>query len=159
MERHTLGSGAMSLVSLADVEAAAARIRGRVRRTPLLATDLGPGGSPLWLKAESLQVSGSFKIRGALNAISLLSDDQLSRGVVTHSSGNHAQAVARAARSLGVGSTVVMPRNAPEVKRAATEALGARVVLVDAAERETAAAAIEAETGAALIPPYDHRDV
>jgi threonine dehydratase len=145
-----------ALVTIDDVAAAARRIDGRVRRTPLIASELGPGRSTVYLKAESLQVGGSFKIRGALNAVSLLSDEERSRGLVTHSSGNHAQAVARAARSFGISCTIVMPRNAPAVKRAATEALGATVVLVEPHERETAAAAIQTETGAALIPPYDH---
>jgi threonine dehydratase len=146
----------MPLVTIADVEAAAARIASEVRWTPLVECDLGVGGSSLFLKAESLQRSGSFKIRGALNAVSLLPLDQRSRGVVTHSSGNHAQALALAAKAVGVPCTVVMPRNAPDVKREATHALGAHVVLVEPYERESAAAAIQAETGAALVPPYDH---
>jgi len=145
----------MALVTVADIEAAAGEIEGRVRRTPLIASELGIADEPLFLKAESLQLGGSFKIRGALNAVSRLSPEARSRGVVTHSSGNHAQAVARAAKSFGVPCIVVMPRNAPDVKRAATEALGATVVLVEAREREAVAAAIQAETGAAPVPPYD----
>jgi threonine dehydratase len=147
------------LIGVADVEAAAERIRGRVRRTPLIQSDLGADGATAWLKAESLQLGGSFKLRGASNALSLLPADQRARGVVTHSSGNHAQAVARAARAFAVPCTVVMPRNAPAVKRAATEALGAHVVLVEPHERATAAEQILAETGGAFVPPYDHPDV
>jgi threonine dehydratase len=145
----------MALVTVADIDAAAKQLDGRVRRTPLIASELGIGGQSLFLKAESLQLGGSFKIRGALHAVSRLSPEERSRGVVTHSSGNHAQAVARAARLFGVRCTVVMPRNAPDVKRTATEALGADVVLVEPHEREATAEAIQAETGAVLVPPYD----
>jgi threonine dehydratase len=145
----------MALVTVADIDTAAERLEGRVRRTPLIASELGIDGEALYLKAESLQLGGSFKIRGALTAVSRLSPQERSKGVVTHSSGNHAQAVARAAKSFGVRCTVVMPRNAPDVKRNATEALGADVVLVDPHEREARAAAIQAETGATLVSPYD----
>jgi threonine dehydratase len=143
------------LVTLADVEAAAQQVAAAVIRTPLIPTELGVGDGLLALKAESLQLGGSFKIRGAVNALSLLTEEQRARGVVTHSSGNHAQALARAARSFGVQCTVVMPRDTPAVKRRATEAQGARVILVDASERESAAAAVEAESGAVFVPPYD----
>ncbi|HSS67588.1 MAG TPA: threonine/serine dehydratase [Nocardioidaceae bacterium] len=143
------------LVTIADIDAAATRIEGRIRRTPLLASELATGAEPLFVKAESLQLGGSFKIRGALNAVSQLSREERSRGIVTHSSGNHAQAVARAARSFGLACTVVMPRTAPDVKRAATGAQGATVLLVEPQDRETTAARISAETGAVLVPPYD----
>jgi threonine dehydratase len=145
-----------ALVTTADVDAAAARIAGRVRRTPLIETELGVDGTRLWLKAESLQRGGSFKIRGAMNAVSMLDAAERARGVVTHSSGNHALALALAAQEFGVGCTVVMPRGTPEVKRAAVAARGAQIAMVEPHERESAAAAIQAETGAAFVPPYDH---
>jgi threonine dehydratase len=145
----------VSLVSIVDVEAAAARIAGQVRHTPLVESELGVGDDRLLLKAECFQRGGSFKIRGALNAVSQLSADQRSTGVVTHSSGNHGQALARAAEAYGAPCTVVMPKNVPEVKRAAVAARGARVVLVEPHERESTAAAIQRRTGATLVPPYD----
>jgi threonine dehydratase len=147
------------LVSVSEVEQAAARVAPFVRRTPLLATDFGDRGRTLHLKAECLQVGGSFKIRGATNAVLQLNDDERGRGVVTHSSGNHAQALARAARAAGVRATIVMPHQSPAVKQAATRAQGAEVVLVDIADRETAVARLQAETGAVLVPPFDDRRV
>ncbi len=146
---------APSLVTLADIELAAARIAPAVRRTPLLSTGWGRDEHPLHLKAESLQVGGAFKARGATNAIASLTDDERARGVITHSSGNHAQAVARAARDAGVAATIVMPRQSPEVKRAATLALGARVVLVDIAERAAEVDRIRARTGEVFVSAYD----
>jgi threonine dehydratase len=144
------------LVSIEEIQAAADRLRPDIRRTPLLATELGSDLAPLWLKAESLQLGGSFKVRGALNALRLLDADELRRGVITHSSGNHAQAVARAARLVGTRATVVMPADAAAIKRRATEAQGATVIVVDASERAAAADRIRADTGAAFVPPYDH---
>ncbi|MBA3233651.1 MAG: threonine/serine dehydratase [Propionibacteriales bacterium] len=143
------------LVTLVDIEAAAGRIAGAVRRTPLLSTQLGSIASPLWVKAEALQIGGSFKLRGATNAIAQLDSDQRALGVITHSSGNHAQAVARAARDVGIKATIVMPHQAPLVKREATKALGADIVLVDPADRVSTTAQIQAESGAVLISPYD----
>jgi threonine dehydratase len=143
------------LVSAADVEAAARRIEGSVVRTPLLRTEVGRADAPLSLKAESLQIGGAFKLRGAMNAVAVLTSDERSRGVVTHSSGNHAQALARAARAAGVHATIVMPRQAPEVKRLATLAQGATVVLVDMSEREAATEEIRQRSGAVFVPPYD----
>ena len=143
------------LVTRADIAAAATRIRGRVLRTPLLATALGRPDAPLSVKAECLQIGGSFKLRGALNAVSQLSEEEQRRGVVTHSSGNHAQALARAAAAAGIQATIVMPRQSPEIKRLATLAQGATVVLVDISEREAAVEEIRARTGAVVIPPYD----
>lgn len=144
-----------TLVGLADVQAAAGRIGTTCVRTPLLAA--GPDDDVLGLrvKPESLQPTGAFKLRGATNAIALLDDDARRAGVVTHSSGNHGQAVAYAARAAGVACTVVIPDNAAPLKIAATKRWGARVLTVPVAERETAAQAIVDETGAALIPPYD----
>ena len=143
------------LVSLDDVVAAAERIAGTVRRTPLVASALGSAGSPLLLKCENLQLGGSFKLRGATSAIALLTPQERSRGVITHSSGNHAQAVARAARDAGIRATVVMPHTAPEVKRRATADLGAEIVSVDAAERAATVDRLAAESGAVFVPPYD----
>lgn len=135
--------------------AVAQRIEGAIRHTPMLSTTLGSDDAPLWVKAECLQIGGAFKLRGALNAISLLDANERARGVVTHSSGNHAQALARAARLAGVEATVVMPRQTPAVKQRATVAQGARVVLVDIADRVTETERIQADTGAVFIPPYD----
>jgi threonine dehydratase len=109
----------------------------------------------LSVKAECLQIGGSFKLRGALNAVARLTAEERGRGVVTHSSGNHAQALARAAAAAGVQATIVMPRQSPEVKRLATLAQGATVVLVDISERASAVEEIRARTGAVFIPPYD----
>jgi threonine dehydratase len=144
-----------TLVGLADVQAAAGRIGTTCVRTPLLAA--GPDDDVLHLrvKPESLQATGAFKLRGATNAIALLDEDARRAGVVTHSSGNHGQAVAYAARAAGVACTVVIPDNAAPLKIAATKRWGARVLTVPVAERETAAQAIVEESGAALIPPYD----
>jgi threonine dehydratase len=144
-----------TLVGLADIRAAAGRIGTTCVRTPLLAA--GPDDNVLGLrvKPESLQATGAFKLRGATNAIALLDEDARRAGVVTHSSGNHGQAVAYAARAAGVTCTVVIPDNAAPMKIAATKRWGARVLTVPVAERETAAEAIVEETGAALIPPYD----
>jgi threonine dehydratase len=146
----------MDLVTLHDVEAAAAEIAGRVIRTPLLPANWDP---ELWLKPESLQPVGSFKLRGATNAVARLADAQRVRGVVTHSSGNHGQALAYAARAAGVPCTVVIPEGAPLVKIEQVRALGAEVVLVAPADRLVTAERIVAEQGRTLIPPYDDRRV
>jgi threonine dehydratase len=145
------------LVDLDDLRAAAARLRGIAIRTPLIPFGRTPGGRQILLKAESLQPIGAFKIRGAYNAISLLSAEERSRGVVTHSSGNHAQGVARAARLLGVHATIVMPSDAPAVKRRRVEADGAEIVTVGPAsgDREAKANELVAERGLVLVPPYD----
>ncbi len=145
----------IGLLDSGEVDRAAARIDGFVRRTPLVATELGSLDRPLFLKAECLQIGGSFKIRGATNALRQLSDEERSRGVITHSSGNHAQALARAARSLGVKATIVMPHQSPAIKQAATRAQGAEIVLVDIADRVSGVDRIRSRTGATLIPPYD----
>ncbi len=143
-----------SAITAAAVRAAADRLRGRVLHTPTL-----PGsaddGSPLALKAESLQHTGSFKFRGATNRILALPPD--CPGVVAHSSGNHAQAVARAARLAGVPCTVVMPDDAPPLKRRRTEDDGADVVEVgpDSAERAERASFLAAERGLVLVEPFD----
>jgi len=147
------------LVCLDDIRAAATRIAGRVVRTPLIpfAGPAAPGRAehPLWLKPESLQPTGAFKLRGAFNAILQRLDDAREHGVVTHSSGNHARAVAWVARELGLEATIVMPDAAPAVKVDAVRALGASVVIVDSAERDTRAFELAAERGYVMIPPYD----
>lgn len=143
------------LVGLADVRAAAERLRGVALRTPLVA--FGPAERRHLLKAESLQPIGAFKIRGAYNAIAQLSPEERARGVVAHSSGNHAQGVARAARLLGVRAVVVMPVDAPAIKRARVAADGAEIVTVgpESGEREATAARLAEERGLVPVPPYD----
>ena len=145
------------LVSLDDIRAAAERLRGVAIRTPLVAFGRLAGGGRVLLKAESLQPVGAFKIRGAYNTISQLSEAERSRGVVTHSSGNHAQGVARAARLLGVRAVIVMPSDAPAIKRRRVEADGAEIVTVGTAsgDREAMADRLVDERGLVLVPPYD----
>ncbi|KHL19249.1 threonine dehydratase [Mumia flava] len=148
-----------ALLSLADVRDAAARISGICLCTPVVPVVMPDGTVPLRVKAECLQPTGAFKLRGATNAIALLEPERRVRGVVTHSSGNHAQAVAYAAARAGIAATIVIPDNAPAVKVEATARWGAQIVRVPPAERETAAEAIAEETGATVVPPYDHPDV
>ncbi len=145
-------------VTLEDVRAAAVRISRAARRTPLLPL---PVTGKVFVKAESLQTTGSFKLRGAYNALAQLSPGQLSRGVVTHSSGNHGQGLACAASMLGCPATIVIPEGAPQVKVDRTLSWGARVVRCgpSAAEREQAAAEQAERYGLTLIPPFDHPDV
>jgi threonine dehydratase len=148
---------------LSAVQAAAQRIGGLAHRTPVVtcATLDRMSGRSLFFKCEHLQRSGSFKFRGACNAVFRLSNQVAARGVVTHSSGNHAQALALAAKLRGIAAHVVMPRNASPVKRRAVEGYGGRVSECDAnlPAREATAAAVLAETGGTLIPPYDHPDI
>ena len=141
------------------VEAAAARIRGEVTRTPLLPLELH--GVRLWAKAECLQQGGSFKLRGATNRLMLLGAEERKRGVVAFSSGNHAQGVAIAAKKMGIAATIVMPADAPAVKREATLAAGARIVDYDRAteSREEIGARLAAESGATLVPSFDDVDI
>ncbi len=141
------------------VLAAAARIAGEVVRTPLL--PLERDGIRLWVKAECLQQGGSFKLRGATNRLLQLGDEERKRGVVAFSSGNHAQGVAIAARRLGIAATIVMPSDAPSVKREGTEAAGARIVFFDRAteSREAIGARLARESGATLVPSFDDVDV
>ena len=144
-----------ALVTLADVRTAAERLRGVVTRTPLVL--FGPPEARQFLKAESLQPIGAFKLRGAYAAMTTLSPEALARGVITYSSGNHAQGVARAARLLGAPAVVVMPSDAPEIKRQRVAADGAQIVVVGTAsdERQQVAEAIAADRGLAIIPPFD----
>ncbi|HEY8145043.1 MAG TPA: pyridoxal-phosphate dependent enzyme, partial [Kofleriaceae bacterium] len=143
-----------------DVLAAAARLAGQVVRTPVVRCPALDelAGAELWLKAESLQLVGAFKARGALNSLALLDPAVRARGVITYSSGNHAQAVAMAARRHGVPADIFMPVDAPQIKVAAVERMGARVTLVGTTspERHEAALARQKETGAAIIEPFDH---
>ena len=150
-------------VDLSDIQAAAERIARYAHRTPVAtcATLDRLAGRSLFFKCENLQKGGAFKFRGACNAVMRLSEEVASRGVVTHSSGNHAQALALAAKLRGIPAHIVMPRNASPVKRRAVEEYGGCVVLCEPTliARETTAAEVQAETGATLIPPYDHADV
>ena len=148
----------MSLLPrLDEIKAAAKRIAPYVIRTPLLQMQ----GSGLWLKPESLQPSGAFKLRGAFNAILALAQAERQRGIVAHSSGNHAMAVAYAARTLGVEATIVMPDNAPVSKRDGVLRYGGRVVEVgpDSDERIARAVELSARHGVAMIEPYDAREI
>ena len=148
---------------LAAVRRAADRIRGFVHRTPVLTSETLDrlAGRKLFLKCENLQKTGSFKYRGATNAVRALPANVVGHGVVTHSSGNHAQALALAAQVLGVPAHVVMPRTAPAVKKAAVLGYGGLVVECEPtlAARETAATELVRQTGGSLIPPFDHPDV
>jgi threonine dehydratase len=147
------------LPTASDIEAAAKRLAGVAVRTPLInAPVLDEAiGARVFLKAETLQRTGSFKFRGAYNKISSIPNDRRAAGVVAYSSGNHAQGVAAAARLLGMRATIVMPADAPKPKRERTLALGAEVVLYDRNTEDRAAIAkkIVAERGATLVPPYD----
>jgi threonine dehydratase len=145
------------MIGLHDIEEAQGRLRGVALRTPLVPCPGGARDRALYFKPESLQPTGAFKLRGAYNKISTLSPGERGRGVVAHSSGNHAQAVAYAARALDTKAVIVMPRGAPKVKLDATSALGAEVVLVgpDSAERSRRAEELAAEHGYVPVPPYD----
>jgi threonine dehydratase len=155
-----------NLVSIDAIRAAAARIAPIAIKTPLVRAAF-PGlsghgmGKEIWLKAESLQPIGAFKIRGAANKILQLTPDQVARGVITYSSGNHAQGVAYAAREVGAKAVIVMPSNAPAIKRAATLALGAEIVDVGVASSERLAVAEELvrRHGYVVIPPYDDEQI
>jgi threonine dehydratase len=145
---------------LSDVRAAASRIAGQAHRTPVMTSSTLDelAGRRLFFKCEQFQKVGAFKFRGALNAVLCLDEIQARHGVVTHSSGNHAQALALAARLRGIPAFIVMPRTAPAAKQRATAGYGGQVVLCEptVADREATAARVQAETGATPIPPYDH---
>lgn len=148
-----------SIPTLADVRAAAQRIAPLAHRTPVMTSESLDrlAGANLYFKCENLQKGGAFKFRGACNAVDSLSDADARRGVVTHSSGNHAAALALAARYRGITAHIVMPENAPTAKRAAVESYGARIVLCEPTltARETTTARVMEETGAILVHPYD----
>ena len=143
-------------MTIDEVCAAAARIAGVAVRTPLLPAVWADPDRPLWLKPESLQPTGAFKIRGALNAIGQLTDEQRAHGVVAQSSGNHAQAVAYAAKLAGVAATIVMPDTTPRIKIERTRMHGAEVIIVPPAERDTLPTELVAAHGYTHIPPYDN---
>jgi threonine dehydratase len=150
-------------VAFADIERAASRINGHAVRTPLLrsiALDERVGGQ-VFLKPECLQRTGSFKFRGAMNAVSALDDEVRRRGVVCFSSGNHGQAVASVAAHFGIPCVVVMPADAPQMKINATRSWGAEIVLYDreSEDREAIGREISASRGLSLIPPFEHPDV
>ncbi len=150
-------------VDLEAIQAADRRLAGIVHRTPVLtcATLDRLAGRRLFFKCENFQKAGAFKFRGATNAVLKLDAGTASRGVVTHSSGNHAQALALAARMQGIPAHIVMPSTASPVKRRAVEGYGGQVIACEPtlAARETTAAAVLARTGGTLIPPYDHPHV
>jgi len=145
------------MVTLEEIRAARERIRRLAAITPLM--DVSRlAGRPLWLKCESLQPGGAFKIRGAFNMLSQLTDDQRRRGVITYSSGNHGQAVALAARETGAPAVVVMPTTAPRIKVDGAKGFGAEVVFegTTSLHRRARAETIAAERGLTMVPPFDH---
>lgn len=151
------------MVTYQDVAAAHERIQPQAKRTPALtsATVDALTGASVFFKCENFQRMGAFKFRGAFNALSRFTDEQRRAGVVAYSSGNHAQAVALSARILDMPATIVMPHDAPASKVAATRGYGARIVGYDRVteDRELIGAALAAEHGLTLVPPYDHPDV
>ncbi|WP_030442680.1 pyridoxal-phosphate dependent enzyme [Actinoplanes subtropicus] len=152
-----------TVVSLQDIRDAAQRIAGVAHRTPVLRSRTLDAltGARVYLKAENQQRVGAFKFRGAYNAVSRLSAEQLSRGIAAYSSGNHAQAVALAARELGSSAVIVMPADTPAAKLDAVAGYGAEIITYDryTGNREELGARLAAERGLALIPPYEHPDV
>ena len=151
------------MIALSDVETAVGRLAGVAHGTPVLTSRTldGRTGASLFLKAENLQRVGAFKFRGAYNAVAALPADRRAAGVFTYSSGNHAQAVALAARLHGVPAAILMPTDAPALKLEATRGYGAEVITYDryTEDRAELAASLAQERGATLIPPYDHPDV
>ncbi len=153
----------MTRPTFADIESAAAQLRGVAHHTPVLTsrTINERVHADVFFKCENLQRGGAFKFRGAYNALSRLSDEERRRGVVTFSSGNHAQAIALAGRVLNIPRVIVMPSDAPDVKRVATEGYGGEVVLYDRdrEDREEIGRRLARDRGLTLIPPYDHPHV
>ena len=151
------------MLQFSEVQAAAARLKGVAHRTPVVTSRTLDQllGLNVFMKAENLQRMGAFKFRGGFNAVSVLGDAERARGVVAFSSGNHAQAVALAARLHGCAATIVMPHDAPALKLAATRGYGAEVILYDRYTEDRAAIArrLTEERGASLIPPFDHLPV
>ena len=150
-------------LALADIRAAHERIKDKITRTPVMTSSTldAQAAARLFFKCENLQKVGAFKARGATNAVFSLTDEQARRGVVTHSSGNHAAALARAAKLRGIAAYIVMPSNAPKVKQDSVRRYGGEVVLCEPTleARERTAARLMAETGAVLIHPYDNVNV
>jgi threonine dehydratase len=154
------------MVTLNDISEARRRIQGVASRTNLIEIDFGgktstSEGRRLYVKPENQQPIGAFKLRGAYNKIASLSENDRKRGVITYSSGNHAQGVAYAARALGVKAVIVMPGNAPAIKREATAALGAEIVFVgsSSSERQLKAEELAAQHGYVLVPPYNDEQI
>jgi threonine dehydratase len=146
-----------------DIEQAAARIKGAAHRTPVLTSRTADAmaGAELFFKCENFQRMGAFKFRGAYNAIAKFSDEQKKAGVLTYSSGNHAQAIALSAKLMGIRAAIIMPHDAPELKVRATKGYGGEVIVYDRYKenREEIGARLAKERGMTLIPPYDHPDV
>jgi len=149
------------MVTLSDIRDAQSRLRGVAVRTELIEFSLADNRRKLFLKPENLQPIGAFKLRGAYNKIASLSAQERSRGVITYSSGNHGQGVAYAARALGSKAVIVMPANAPAVKRDATRTLGAEIVLVgpSSRERQQRAEALAEEHGYVIVPPFNDEKI
>ena len=145
------------------VQDAAAHLKGKANRTPVVTSSMldKQAGAKIFLKCENFQRMGAFKFRGAFNAMSRLTEPDRKRGVVTHSSGNHAQAVALVGSLLGIQTNIVMPKDAPAIKRAATEAYGGKVMEYDTATdtREEISGRLQGEHHYVSIPPYDHIDI
>jgi len=148
------------MVTLDEIKAARERIRGIAKLTPLVDVS-SLAGRPLWLKCESLQPGGAFKIRGAYNMVAQLTDAERRRGVITYSSGNHGQAVALAARELGAHAVVVMPTTAPNIKVEGAKAFGAEVLFegTTSLHRRVRAESVAAERGLTMVPPFDHASI
>jgi threonine dehydratase len=146
-----------------EIQAARERLRGHAHVTPIVTSRTlnELAGAEVFLKCENFQRAGAFKFRGAFNALSRLSEEEKARGIIAFSSGNHAQGIALAGKLFDVRVTVVMPRDAPAIKRAATEAYGATIIDYDASEtsREELARSLQAKHGYTLVPPFDHPDI
>jgi len=160
LKEDTKAAAQATLPTFGDVESAARQIEGVAHRTPVVSSRTidARTGAQLFFKCENLQRAGAFKFRGAYNALSRLSADERRRGVVTFSSGNHAQAIALAGQVLNIPRVIVMPSDAPAVKRIATQGYGGEVVLYDRdrEDREAIGRRLAHERGLTLIPPYDH---
>ena len=153
-------AGATPLVTLADIRAAAERVRGTAMRTPVMPLPWPAAGEvhPFVIKCENLQPMGAFKVRGAFNMLAQLPADARARGVITYSSGNHGQGVAMAAKAMGVSAVIVMPTTAPSVKVEGVRSYGAEVIFAGTTsiDRQTRAEQEAAERGLSIIPPFDH---
>ncbi len=153
----------MTPLQFTDIQAAAARIAGIAHRTPVLTSRTANArtNAQLFFKCENYQRTGAFKFRGACNAIARFTDAQRAAGVLTYSSGNHAQAIALASSLTGIKAAIIMPHDAPALKVAATKGYGAEVIVYDryTENREEIGRRLAAERGMTLVPPYDHRDV
>src|SRR5450830_1392908 len=150
-------------LTFSDIQSAAARIAGIAHRTPVLTSRTADAatGAQLFFKCENFQRAGAFKFRGACNALARFTPEQRAAGVLTYSSGNHAQAIALAASLSGIKAAIIMPHDAPALKVAATKGYGAEVIVYDRYQenREEIGRRLAAERGMTLIPPYDHPDV